>query len=158
MTWRDLVPQFLALFTQAELQAKIRARVVALENGCWEWIGYRRSSGGAYPFIYGDLTLARGNMQLKMRAHRLSFLAFKGTIPPGHDIDHLCRVTVCVNPDHLEAVTRRENLLRGVGISAQHAAKTACPQGHPYDGFRNGGRRCSICDRATEKRRVRAIS
>ena len=45
-----------------------------------------------------------------------------------------CRNPACVNPDHLEPVSIRENLLRGVGPSAQHAKKTHCPAGHSYAG------------------------
>jgi hypothetical protein len=68
-------------------------------------------------------------------------------------IDHLCRVRHCVNPDHLEAVTCRENLLRGETLQAANVAKTECPQGHPYDEentyvYPNGRRDCRTCNAA----------
>jgi hypothetical protein len=73
------------------------------------------------------------------------------------DIDHLCRNRACVNPDHLEPVTRRENLLRGLTTTARNASRTHCPQGHPYD-ERNtyispkGDRRCRECQRESALR------
>lgn len=47
--------------------------------------------------------------------HRWVHLRFIGPIPEGYDVDHLCSVRNCVNPDHLEAVTRTENIQRGNG-------------------------------------------
>lgn len=66
-------------------------------------------------------------------AHRAVYEIFHGPIPKGMELDHLCRVHSCVNPDHLEPVTHVENVMRGKGIGVQNAAKTHCPQGHPYD-------------------------
>jgi hypothetical protein len=63
----------------------------------------------------------------------------------------LCRNRWCVNPDHLDPVTRRENLHRGLTIPAAHSAKTHCPQGHPYDAANTyryrGMRMCLTCRR-----------
>ena len=71
-------------------------------------------------------------------------------------IDHLCRNKKCINPNHLEHVTHRMNILRGVGLSAQHAKKTKCPKGHKYDKVNSrGSRECSIC-RKESKARYRA--
>jgi hypothetical protein len=87
----------------------------------------------------------------KLRAHRAFYEHFIGPIPDGHVPDHLCRNTWCCNPNHLEPVTQRENILRGDGIASRNAAKTHCPQGHPYstentNGY-NGYRACRICAR-----------
>lgn len=80
-------------------------------------------------------------------------------------LDHLCRNRICCNPDHVEPVTNRENIVRGVGFAATHAAATHCPTGHPYSGenlrIRPCGRRsCRECERrrnrvARERRRAR---
>lgn len=67
-------------------------------------------------------------------------------LPKGRDVDHLCGVTLCVNPAHLEVVTHRTNILRGNSPQAANARKTHCPRGHPYDMLTSsGGRWCSIC-------------
>ena len=57
----------------------------------------------------------------------------RGPIPDGLQLDHLCRNRKCVRPDHLDAVTGRENVLRGATVAAYHASLTHCPAGHPFD-------------------------
>ena len=71
-------------------------------------------------------------------------------IPSGLELDHLCRVKRCVKPAHLEAVTHRMNLLRGLTIPAAHVAKTHCPHRHEYTGTnlmldKIGRRYCRTC-------------
>src|ERR1035437_1939003 len=69
-----------------------------------------------------------------------------------YDLDHLCRVRHCVNPAHLEPVTRQENLLRGQTTTASNAAKTHCPKGHAFIGnnikMNSGSRKCRTCENA----------
>ena len=119
-------------------------------SGCWRWGGYVSESG------YG---VARVDGKSKP-AHRAVHVALVGTIPQGLDLDHLCRVRDCVNPDHLEPVTRRVNVLRGVGAGAQNARKTHCIKGHPLDGdnlvswARN--RLCRECYRERDRIKARA--
>lgn len=97
------------------------------ESGCWIWDSEVNKSHG-----YG-MFLLNGKY---VRAHRVSYELFKGPIPKGLHIDHLCRVKCCVNPDHLEAVTNRVNVLRGVGATAVNARKETCPYGHKYDSIK----------------------
>lgn len=116
-------------------------RQVALGDGCWEWLGHRNQSG------YGRFWLL-GRYEV---AHRVSYELFVGPIPVGLTLDHRCRNRGCVRPDHLEPATLRENILRGQGVGVRNAAKTHCPQGHPYDATNThrtaqGRRRCRACE------------
>lgn len=113
-------------------------------DGCWEWTGVRTSDG--YGQIYGRMQMA----------HRVMYELLVGPIPEGLELDHLCRNPWCVRPDHLEPVTTRENVLRGVGISAVNARKTECLKGHSLSGenlyLHRGKRRCRTCRRAAGRR------
>ena len=86
-------------------------KYVVNEGGCWLWVG-----GRARPNGYGNLSV---NNRL-VNVHRLSYELRKGPIPDGLTIDHLCRVRLCINPDHLEAVTRAENTRRELAIRWNH--------------------------------------
>lgn len=84
-------------------------------------------------------------------AHRWLYERRNGKVPSGLELDHLCRVRHCVNPDHLEPVTRRENTLRSTSPSAVNARKTACDRGHEFtdeNTYVHRGRRvCRTCNR-----------
>lgn len=116
----------------------LAARTVIDENGCWNWRLQRNQRG------YGMLRLPGRS---RMLAHRWAFEALTGqSIPEGFQIDHLCRNTSCVNPEHLEAVTARENNLRSNSPSAANARKTVCHRGHPFTGVGADGKRyCNTC-------------
>lgn len=113
---------------------------VQMTDTCWLWKGALNDGG------YGRLMV---DGHFMARAHRVSYELFIGPIPAGLDLDHLCRVRHCVNPYHLEPVTRRENLMRGETIPARNAAKVECPNGHPLSGDylsrSEPSRRCRIC-------------
>lgn len=89
-------------------------------TGCWLWGGAVNWRG------YGRF----GNEGGHVGAHRFSYEMHRGPIPDGLQIDHLCRVRCCVNPDHLEPVTNAENLARGA------ATRMTCKRGHSFDGKR----------------------
>jgi hypothetical protein len=102
-------------------------------SGCWIWVGPGK--------IYGSTRFKYGHSL----AHRVSYHEHKGAIPEGLDLDHLCKNKVCVNPNHLEPVTRSVNMLRTHG---DH-----CLKGHllcegnlvKLTGKRRNMRRCRIC-------------
>lgn len=92
-------------------------------------------------------------------AHRIMYKIFRGPIPSDRVLDHLCRNRSCMNPDHLEAVTQRENILRGRGIAARLAKKNNCKRGHRLGGDNlyitpRGHRQCKKCG-ALKMRRLR---
>ena len=119
-------------FTQKDIVRRSRPN----DAGCWEWQGTIDRHG------YGRI---RSSL-----AHRRSYALFVGPIAESLTVDHLCRNRRCVNPAHLEPVSKRENTLRGEGISAKNAKKTHCIRGHLLGGLNlrmNGRQRiCKACD------------
>jgi hypothetical protein len=115
-------------------------------DSCWLWTGALDFAG------YGRFNMSGGMKS----AHRLAYEWLVGPIPEGLQLDHLCRVTNCVRPSHLDPVTARENGRRGVkGVLTTH-----CPIGHPYNEENTritprGWRICRTChrDRKREQRR-----
>jgi hypothetical protein len=108
---------------------------------CWVWTGATDGDGR-----YGCI----GYQGKVVRTHRLAYELLVGAPAAGHDLDHLCRVTLCCNPVHLEPVTHVVNVHRGESIQARNAAKTHCHRGHPFEGENlringAGGRICLTC-------------
>lgn len=124
--------------TLPTLAEKLDAKTERTDT-CWLWTGCKQNAG--YGVLAGKLV------------HRLSYERHVGPIPEGLTIDHLCRVRLCLNPAHLEAVTLAANVLRGESLPARNARRTHCPQGHPYDQAntyvnpKTGWRMCRVCNR-----------
>lgn len=119
-------------------------------SGCWIWLASCTKDG------YGQFFPAPGK---GMVAHKWAYLWLVGAYDDGLQLDHLCRVPQCVNPDHLEPVTPRENMLRssaGEASKRRAADKTHCKNGHEYtpEGtkMRGGARICRQCERDALKR------
>jgi hypothetical protein len=114
-----------------------------LGHPCWRWTDSVKGLG------YGWLRI--GNPSKALLAHRLMYEQYRGPIPEGLSLDHLCRNKWCVNPDHLEAVTHRTNVLRGVGPTAINARMTHCRNGHEFTpetiviDKKYGYKKCRIC-------------
>ena len=109
---------------------------------CWFWLGAKGAAG------YGNLKYK----QRTIPAHRAAYETFVGPIPEGLHIDHLCRQPGCINPEHLEPVTKRENERRGIrGLLTTH-----CPAGHAYDEantyYYGEQRHCRTCRRDRARR------
>lgn len=127
------------------LKERLLSRVTKSSTGCWNYSGAKRSSGSKYRGIWHNGRL--------VPAHFASLLvhgkAKEDLYSTGLVIDHLCRNPNCINPDHLEAVSSKENILRGQSIPAQNARKTNCKNGHPLSGnnlYVSAGKRyCRIC-------------
>lgn len=88
-------------------------------------------------------------------AHRLAYSDIHGEIPKPLVVDHLCRNRRCVNPDHMEVVDIRTNVMRGEGAGAKHSRKTHCQHGHELSGdnlrINNVGHRvCKRCQAKTQ--------
>jgi len=137
----------------SRLPLRYWSKVQEAADGCWTWVA--SIGGGGYGTVKYD-----GKVR---KAHRVGYEALVAPIPDGLDLDHLCRVRACVNPDHLEPVTRQENILRGTAPAARNATVASCPKGHEYDDVntyvyvrKDGrvGRYCRACraSRALERR------
>lgn len=127
-------------------------KVTKHENGCWEWQARVDKDG------YGLFSVTH------IRTDRVSRFAYEhfnsAIIPEGLQIDHLCRNRKCVNPEHLEIVTRKENRRRGAAPGGILYLKTThCYRGHAYDEANtyinptSGQRFCRTCHRDYERRR-----
>jgi hypothetical protein len=119
---------------------------------CWLWTGYKRHGGKGY----GEIRISGR----KWLTHRAAYYAWRGPVPDGLELDHLCSDKACFNPDHLELVTHQINMARA---RSSNAEKTHCPKGHPYDFWRKypdgklrrGCRRCwTAANRRSLERRI----
>jgi len=117
-------------------------------SGCWLWFAARTRDDYGHIEFEGRL----------WRAHRLAYARLVGDIPAELTIDHLCRVTVCCNPMHMEPVTNRINTLRGNTLAAANVRKRYCPKGHELSGdnlepdqLKRGKRSCHRCALAARR-------
>ena len=135
-------------YTNVSLWDRVWSKVdVAGWYSCWEWTGAVTSRG--YGEIHDD-----GHMR---QAHRVVYELLVGPILDGLDLDHLCRNRRCVNPDHLQPVTHRENMRRGTGFIAHRMKQTHCLRGHEFTPentwtSRRGQRACRACARLRARR------
>jgi len=117
---------------------------IDVTSNCWNWKAGKGAQG------YGSLRVT-DKYSTMIKAHRMSYEFFVGKIPKDKVIDHLCRNRSCVNPEHLEVVSSRENTLRGETLASKEAKQTSCIRGHELKGnnlaFRTDGKRaCKTCN------------
>lgn len=143
-------PNVSARFGDPRVPKKFWDKVYPIETGCWIWTGAHSSKTG-----YGNLRYRATTLL----SHRFFYLELVGPIT-NYTLDHLCRTRSCVNPEHLESVSTRENVLRGVGNTATNHRKTLCIRGHELAGDNlvpyaltssRGNRECLACKRERRK-------
>ncbi len=128
------------------------AKVVVGTGGCWLWQATCFNGSG-----YGGFWVSADK---SMRcAHKVAFQALVAPVAPGLDLDHLCRVKQCCNPDHLEPVTRAENVRR----DHVYRRPDFCWRGHPFSGYnllirprQQACRECGRINKANYMRRQKA--
>lgn len=129
-----------------KLPRHMRRRIVEGDGGCWICTGSKKH--GRYQSVSIN--------NKSVSAHRLSYELLVGQIPEGYEIDHLCKVTYCVNPSHLEAVPRSVNWERSNAISRINRDRTHCKNGHELFGVNlyirpdGRGRQCRACQKHNE--------
>lgn len=101
---------------------------------CWFWLA---STNGTYGKVH-----LRPHIWL---AHRLAYVLTYGEISKNLVIDHMCNQPLCVRPDHLQAITQKQNVLRSANPIAKQMLRTRCPKGHKYDYFWKNRRYCRKC-------------
>lgn len=119
------------------LKERFESKIKKVDS-CWVWTGSKTDQNYGLIWLNGRHT----------RAHRVSYVLYCGVLNEGMVIDHLCKNTLCVNPDHLEQVLQSENVKRGNAGKSNNAQrkKTHCPKGHEYSRItKNGYRQCGIC-------------
>lgn len=129
---------------------RFEAKYIKAPSGHWIWTGARASRNQYGTFVFDGRT---------QPAHRVSWMLYRGEIPDSTELDHLCRVTLCVNPGHLEPVAPRVNWERGTAPSVTNARKERCIAGHPLEGDNlvrrsDGGRDCRECRRRRTREAV----
>jgi len=125
------------------------------ENGCMIWTGAKGSGG------YGKF----GNGSQVVKAIRWIYERLRGPIPQGHHLHHLCRRADCVNPDHVQPLTRQNHAALGP-FNPWQRHLTHCKHGHEftpgntYSYLRNGTlrRACRICRQENKRRYRKRIS
>jgi hypothetical protein len=137
------IPDYTGILSDREIGTFLKHLNRLGQDECWLWGGHVSKDG------YGR-TKALG---VSKSAHRIAYKIFKGPVPDGLTLDHLCGNPRCCNPGHLEAVPHRVNVLRSLtSPSAVNARKTHCKNGHEFTSGNtsvfNGMRRCRACLRA----------
>lgn len=135
-----------------KLLERIARKTVEHSTGCWEFRGAQQSGG------YGVVGYRTGGRTKTEYVHRVAYRALRGEIPPGLQLDHLCRNRQCWNPEHLDPVPHRVNGLRGMAPTVVAHRAGRCLRGHAQTAenvYAYGGKRqCAVCARETARRRT----
>lgn len=131
---------------------RLLANVKEDEHGCWIWTGYCKPAG------YGQITPGKDEWHSRTAyTHVIAYHFLVGPVPEGKQLDHLCRVRRCCNPEHLEPVTSGVNTKRGQAPHVVAHRENRCIKGHLLDAANSyvnpttGWRRCRTCRAAYMK-------
>ncbi len=132
------------------IRERIEENYTVTPGGCWEWDLTRTEFG------YGKITLKQKKFNKSLIAHRLYYQLVVDYIPDNLVLGHKCDNPPCINPDHMEVTTQRENNAKGIGVTADNLRKTACDNGHKFTQentgrYKNGWRYCRTCSRLRSK-------
>lgn len=122
---------------------------------CWEWLASTVAG-------YGQIRIGKteDGRTRTGKAYRVVYELLVGPVPPGLELDHLCRNKLCCNPDHLEPVTHAENIRRGQAPAGKSARSTHCKRGHAFTASNTlyyaprNERICRTCSRLREMQRA----
>lgn len=118
----------LNIYIPPEVAQNVVSNVERSESGCWLYRGHVSSKG------YGKVRVRRLSREHLISAHRVAYEYLRGPIPEGLELDHLCRVRHCINPEHLEPVTHSVNVRRGISPWGEMGRRPVCPKGHELAG------------------------
>lgn len=139
-----------------EIPPEFQARIRVLPHGCWQWLGNvvgKRNKTGSLP--YG--TIIRNGRTV--RVHRVFYQRATGIDPGKNHVHHKCHNTLCVNPDHLEAMTQADHNRIHQNLSkSQQAARDSptCRHGHLWSEHAyvwRGTRYCRACTAECQRKR-----
>lgn len=145
------INQAILEFPEELYRERFDSKIIISPSGCHLWRGDIGTEG------YGMFYIPKPDgTHFRALAHRIAWMRKHGLIPEGKQLDHLCRIRACSNEQHLEPVTRKENILRGECPPARNARKTHCEKGHALSGYnllikrahgRPDARLCRECSR-----------
>ena len=137
---------------------------MSLSESCWLWTRGHFPNGYGQAWKHAPRRKPNGRYGRPIQAHRLIYELFRGPVPPGKHLDHLCRQRGCVNPHHLRVVSARENILADGSkcLAKKNAAKTVCHRGHPLTGDNvydwRGKRFCRTCKSEQKRNRRNSLT
>ena len=151
---RDTERTSLPMLFKTTIPPRFWSKVYADPSECWLWTGHINAGG----YGWFQVRKAKGQSAHIYLYERLVAPHLRSEAGVRMTLDHLCRVRHCVNPRHLERVTHRENVRRGVSVVARNANATHCIHGHEFTAFNTavrpeGGRHCLACRRRRNAKR-----
>ncbi len=120
-------------------------------TGCWLWLGNKTADG----YAWHNWRFPGQTRNTSVAAHRLAYMHWKGDVPENMTVHHKCENTLCVNPEHLEVLSVRDNIRStSTHPASRQAAQTLCIRGHEFDHVSKAGTRiCKTCEKLRGRKR-----